>query len=77
LHRLRPYTRLNDRATLDRVLLPRFGAMKIASITPEHVASLIRDLEQSGLSGPGGAGHSPGHVTPRLTESVSPLRCDR
>jgi Phage integrase, N-terminal SAM-like domain len=50
LHRLRPYTRLNYRATLDRVLLPRFGAMKTASITPEHVASLIRDLEQSGLS---------------------------
>lgn len=49
-HRLRPYTRLNYRATLDRVLLPRFGALKVASITPEHVASLIRDLEKSGLA---------------------------
>lgn len=46
-HRLRPYTRLNYRATLDRVLIPRFGALKVASITPEHVALLIRELEQS------------------------------
>jgi len=49
-HRLRPYTRRNYRATLDRILIPRFGPMKIATITPEHIASLIRDLEQSGLS---------------------------
>jgi integrase len=49
-HRLRPYTRLNYRATLDRVLIPRFGAMKIAAITAEHVALLIRELEQSGLA---------------------------
>jgi integrase len=49
-HRLRPYTRLNYRATIDRVLIPRFGAMKLSAITPEQVASLIRDLELSGLS---------------------------
>ena len=49
-HRLRPYTRRNYRATLDRILLPRFGPMKVASITAEHVASLIRELEKSGLA---------------------------
>jgi integrase len=49
-HRLRPYTRLNYRATLDRILVPRFGPMRVAAITPEHVAALIRELEQSGLA---------------------------
>jgi integrase len=49
-HRLRPYTRRNYRSTLDRILLPRFGAMKISAITVEHVATLIRDLEKSGLA---------------------------
>jgi integrase len=49
-HRLRPYTRRNYRATLDRILIPRFGPMKIATITPEHIALLIRQLEQSGLA---------------------------
>ncbi len=48
--RLRAYTRKNYRATLDRILIPRFGSMKITAITPEHVAVLIRDLEKKGLS---------------------------
>src|SRR5438270_8351709 len=49
-HRLRPYTRLNYRATLDRILIPRLGAKKIAAITAEDVAGLIRDLERKGLA---------------------------
>src|SRR4051812_33585865 len=49
-HRLRPYTRLNYRRTLDRLLIPRFGQMRINAITPEHVAALIRDLERQGLA---------------------------
>ena len=47
---LRPYTRRNYRAYLDRILLPKFGKMKVAAITPEHVAGLLRDLEKRGLS---------------------------
>ena len=49
-HRLRPYTRRGYRSSLDRILLPRFSSMKIASIRPEHIARLIRDLEKRGLS---------------------------
>src|SRR5262249_31895180 len=49
-HRLRPYTRRGYRSSLDRILLPRFGSMKIAIIRPEHVARLIRDLDKRGLS---------------------------
>jgi integrase len=48
-HRLRAWTRKGYRDALDRVLLPRFGTMKLASITAEHVATLIRDLEREGL----------------------------
>jgi integrase len=46
--RLRPWTRKNYRSSLDRVLLPAFGNLKLAQITPEHVARLIRQLEQEG-----------------------------
>jgi integrase len=46
--RLRPWTRKNYRSSLDRVLLPAFGNMKLGQITPEHVARLIRQLEQEG-----------------------------
>jgi integrase len=49
-HRLRPYTRRNYRATLDRILIPRFGSMKIGAISTDHVVALIRDLEQRGLA---------------------------
>jgi integrase len=48
---LRPWTRKNYRAGLDLVLIPRFGSMKLPAITPEHIASLIRDLEREGPSG--------------------------
>jgi integrase len=49
-HRLRAWTRKNYRASLDRVLLPRFGAMRVAAITVEDVAALIRDLDKQGLA---------------------------
>jgi integrase len=48
---LRPWTHKNYRAALDNVLLPRFGSMKLAAITPEHIATLIRDLERKGIRG--------------------------
>jgi hypothetical protein len=48
--RVRPYTRRNYRASLDNVLLPRFGRRKIASITTDDVAALIRMLERKGLA---------------------------
>jgi integrase len=47
---LQPWTRKSYRATLDRVLLPRFGSIRIAAITVEHVAALIRELDGEGLS---------------------------
>jgi integrase len=48
---LRPWTRKNYRAALDNVLLPRLGPMQLAAITPEHIATLIRDLERKGIRG--------------------------
>jgi integrase len=48
--KLQPWTRKAYRAALDNVLLPRFGSSKLAAITPERVASLIRELEGRGLS---------------------------
>jgi integrase len=48
--KLRPWTRKNYRAALDRVLLPRFGKMRLAQITPDQIAVLIRELEGKGLS---------------------------
>jgi integrase len=48
---LRPWTHKNYRAALDNVLLPRLGSMKLAAITPEHIATLIRDLERKGIRG--------------------------
>lgn len=49
-HRLRAWTRISYRASLDRILLPRFGSMKVAAITVEDVAALIRDLDRQGLA---------------------------
>jgi hypothetical protein len=46
--RLRPWTRKNYRSSLNRVLLPAFGNLKLGQITPEHVARLIRRLELEG-----------------------------
>ena len=48
---LRPYTRRNYRAYLDRILLPKFGKMKIAAITPEHVAGLAARAREAGSLG--------------------------
>jgi hypothetical protein len=47
-HRLRWTTRQNYRRSLDRILLERFGKRKIASITVDDIAELIRDLEKAG-----------------------------
>jgi integrase len=48
---LRPWTRKNYRAALDNVLLPRFGHLRLASISPDRIAALIRELEREGPSG--------------------------
>jgi integrase len=45
---LRPWTLKDYRAALDNVLLPRFGNLKLASITPDRIAALIRELEHKG-----------------------------
>jgi integrase len=47
---LRPWTKKSYRSALGRVLLPRFGHLKLGQITPEMLAKLIRELEQQGLS---------------------------
>ena len=47
---MRPWTRKGYRDALDRVLIPRLGSIRIAAISPEHVATLIRELESNGLS---------------------------
>src|SRR5207244_1867504 len=47
---LRGWTRKSYRASLDRILLPRFGAMKVGAITPDHIAGLIRELERKDLA---------------------------
>ena len=47
---LRPWTRKNYRRSLDKVLLPRFGHLKLAQITPDRIAQVIRDLEDEGLA---------------------------
>ena len=48
--RLRDYTRRNYRATLDKVLLPRFDQRKIATISADDIAALLRALERKGLA---------------------------
>lgn len=49
-HRLRKRTRENYRSTLDNVLIPRFGKMRLGAVTVDHIAALIRDLERSGAA---------------------------
>lgn len=46
---LRPRTRDYYRSTLDLVLLPRFGRMRVALIDADAITSLTRDLEREGL----------------------------
>jgi integrase len=47
---LRLWTKASYRGSLDRELLPRFGQLKLAAITPDRIAVMIRDLEAKGLS---------------------------
>jgi integrase len=49
-HRLRRRTRENYRGSLDRVLLPRFGRKRIAAVTVDDIAKLVRDLERGGAA---------------------------
>jgi integrase len=49
--KLRDRSRANYRAALDNVLIPRFGHLRLAAITPDAVAALIRELEAKGLAG--------------------------
>jgi integrase len=49
--KLRPWTRKGYRDSLDRILLSRFGSMRISAIGADDVAKLIRDLEAQGLAG--------------------------
>lgn len=46
---LRERTTAYYRDALDRVLLPRFGGRRVASISADDIATLIRDLESEGL----------------------------
>lgn len=47
--RLRERTRRDYRASLDLVLLPRFGRLPLAAVDADAIAKLIRDLEREGL----------------------------
>jgi integrase len=49
-HRLRRRTKENYRSSLDNVLIPRFGKRKIGTVTVDHIAALIRDLEKDGAA---------------------------
>ena len=42
---LRSWTLTCYRDALNRIVLPTFGQMKVSTITPQHIAGLIRDLE--------------------------------
>ena len=48
--RLREWTRLGYRASLDNELLPRFGKLKLREIAVDSVAKFVRDLESQGRS---------------------------
>jgi integrase len=48
--KLRTWTRTCYRDALDRIILPRFRGRRLSSITPQHVAELISELEKRGLS---------------------------
>jgi integrase len=47
--KLRPRTIADYRASLDLLLIPRFGQWRISAIDAEVIATLIRDLEREGL----------------------------
>ena len=48
--KLRTSTKAVYRDALDRIVIPRFGEMKISAITAQHVAKAIRELEDEGLA---------------------------
>lgn len=48
---LRDSTLKDYRADLDNEILPRFGHLKVAKVTADEIAHLIRDLSTRGLSG--------------------------
>jgi integrase len=50
-HRLRPWTHKSYRAALDNVLLPRFATLPVRKLTPDRIATLVRELEGRGLAG--------------------------
>jgi integrase len=47
--RLRPWTLKGYRESLDLVLLPRYGAWKLAAVDADAISTLTRDLEREGL----------------------------
>jgi integrase len=49
-HKLKPWTLTCYRDALDRIVLPRFGRLKLSAITTQEVAKFIRELEARGLS---------------------------
>ncbi|MDH4341289.1 MAG: hypothetical protein OEW52_11410 [Thermoleophilia bacterium] len=48
---LRQSTLRDYRADLDNEILPRFGHLKVAKVTPDEIARFVRDLSGRGLSG--------------------------
>jgi integrase len=48
--KIRAGTRKRYRGSLDNVLLPRFGKVKVGAVTVDHIAKLIRDLEKGGAA---------------------------
>jgi integrase len=49
---LRDSTLSDYRAALDKVLLPRFGHLKVGRVSTDEIAALISELRRDGLSGP-------------------------
>jgi integrase len=47
--RVRPRTRAYYRDSLDLVLLPRFGHLRVQAVDADAIAKLIRELEKEGL----------------------------
>jgi Phage integrase central domain len=49
-HNVRPTTAVRDRMLLDRYLLPRFGALPLASIGHRDVRAWVAELTAKGLA---------------------------
>ena len=62
--RCKPTTQRGCRHILDKFLLPRFGALRLSEVTPDHVAApALPAARQAGHGEPGGLGCSPGSST--------------